>query len=72
MNKVPNIDLRIKSSGRGDVIFGSKTFFDFAILGWSLWGKFFGLPPMFYGINNVQEVYKKIVKLKDNSYESQL
>jgi hypothetical protein len=65
LNKVDNIELHLRSSGKkGDIIFGSNGFMRFYIPGWPMMRGFYGIPPAFYAIDGAQELYKKINELK--------
>ena len=64
LKKVSDIELHLKSTGKGDIVFGSKGVMRFYIPGWPMMKKWYSLPPAFYGIDNAQELYKKISELK--------
>ena len=66
LKKLSDIELHLKSSGKGDIIFGSKGVMRFYIPGWPMMRKFYALPPAFYGIDNAQEIYNKISALQNS------
>ncbi len=66
LKKLGDIQLNVKSSGKGDIIFGSKGVINFYIPGWPMMRNFYNMPTAFYSIENAQNLYSKISEIRNS------